>query len=54
MFEHEVKHALDVRAVDADHDTHYHVLGTFGDAAINAEEVRSLEGFESEAGIKVR
>jgi hypothetical protein len=56
MFRNEVaglEHALDVRAMDAGRDVHYHLLGTFGNAAIDAE-VRSLESFESKAEKKVR
>jgi hypothetical protein len=41
--------ALDVVAVDTDGDTHEHVLGTFGNATIDTEQVRALEGLESEA-----
>ena len=35
--------------MDADCDAHYHVLESFGDAAVDAGEVGSLQGFESEA-----
>ena len=38
----------DVRAVDADGDTHEHVLRPLGDGAAAAEEVRPLEGLECE------
>ena len=57
MFGNEVvglEHALDVGAMDADRDVHYHLLGMFGNVAIDAEEVRLLESFESEAEKKVR
>ena len=40
--------ALNVVTVDSDRHTHDHVLWTFCDLAIEAEEVRSLEGLESE------
>jgi len=51
-FGHEVvslEDALDVRAVDANGDTHDHVLWALGDAAVDAEKVRSFESLEAEA-----
>ena len=57
MFGNEVvglENVLDVGAMDADRDVRYHLLGTFSNVAIDAEEVRSLESFESEAEKKVR
>jgi len=41
--------SIESRAVDADFDAHYQVLESFGDAAVDAEEVGSLDDFESEA-----
>ena len=41
--------AVDARVVDADGDAHKHVLRTFGEAVVDAEEVGGLEGFETEA-----
>jgi len=35
--------------MDADCDVYDHVLGAFGDAAVDAQEVGTLESFESEA-----
>lgn len=49
-----LEHALDVGAMNANRDAHYHVLRAFGDATVDAEEIRSLESFESEAKTKVR
>jgi hypothetical protein len=40
---------INVVAVNANSDTHEHLLWPFGDFAINTEEVRSLEGLEPEA-----
>jgi hypothetical protein len=54
MFRNEVvglEHALDVGAMDADCDVRYHLLGTFSNVAIDAEEVRLLK---SKAEKKVR
>jgi hypothetical protein len=34
--------------MDADCDTHDHVLGAFSDAAIDAQEVGTFESFETE------
>jgi hypothetical protein len=41
--------AFDVVAVDANGNTHDHVLWSFGDFAIAAEEVGAFKGFEAEA-----
>ena len=46
MFRNEVvglEHVLDVGAMDANCDVRYHLLGTFSNVAIDAEEVRLLE-----------
>lgn len=40
--------AVEVAAVNTDSDTHDHVLGTLGGAAIDAEKVGPLEGLEAE------
>ena len=40
--------ALNVVTVNANRHAHYHVLWALSDFAIEAEEVRSLEGLESE------
>ena len=45
--------AVDVRAVDTNGDTHEHVLGTFGDTVVDAEEVGAFESFEAEAAVRV-
>jgi hypothetical protein len=55
MFGNEVvglEHALDVGAMDANHDVHYHLLGMFSNVAIDAEEVRSLE-FKAEKKVRL-
>ena len=46
-FRHEIvslKDALDVRAVNANDDAHDHVLCALGNAAVDAEKIRSFEG----------
>lgn len=51
-FGHEVicfEHAFNVRTVDADGDTHDHVLRTLSDAAVEAEKVRPLKSFKPKA-----
>jgi hypothetical protein len=57
MFGNEVvglENALNVGTMDASCDVHHHLLGTFGNMAIDAKEVRLLKGFESKAEKKVR
>ena len=39
--------------MDADCNVHDHVLGMFGNVAVDAEEVGTFEGFESEAEMMV-
>lgn len=41
--------AVDVGSVDADSDTHDHMLGTLRDASVDTKEVRPFEGLEPEA-----
>jgi hypothetical protein len=43
--------AVEVVAVDANGDTHDEVLGPLGDLAVQTEEIRAFERFESEAGL---
>ena len=39
--------AREVAAVDADGDPHQHVLRPLDDAAVDAQEIRALEGLEA-------
>lgn len=39
---------VDVLPPDSNGDTHDHVLGTFSNLAVDSEQVRSLEGLETE------
>jgi len=51
-FGHEVvclDYSFKVGAVDTHSDTHYHVLGTLGNTTVEAKEVRSFKGLETEA-----
>lgn len=40
---------FDVGAVDTDGNSHEHVLRSLGDSSVDSKQVRSLEGFETEA-----
>jgi hypothetical protein len=41
-------YTVNIGAMNADCDTHYHVLWAFSNTAINAEKVGTFEGLESE------
>jgi len=45
---------LDIFAVNADGDTHDHLLRSLSYSTIDSEEIRSFEGFETEAEIWIR
>lgn len=38
---------VNVGTVDANSDTHHHVLGSLNNLAVDSKEVRSLEGLET-------
>ena len=45
-----LKYAINIGAVDADSDTHYHVLWTFSDTVVYFKKIGPFEGFETKAG----
>ena len=43
--------AINVVGVNTNSDAHDHMLRAFGHASVDAEEIRSFQGFETEAVI---